>query len=730
MPGCRWMGYRSSVAEAVLCLVLLGAPSTRLSSQSSASSFSLLRDSLSSITDQRALQTRLKSLRRADPLRAGIIALRLADLGLSPDYGLALSSFRSATKHRPGDPEAWYGLGLAEQGRSRWEMQDKLRLGSRVGLGALERSADDYGRALTADPRFLPAALALADVELMLLDTARMGSARDLLRRTAASVHPVPPELFLALGRMERAAGALDSAGAAFEAYLVAGPNRALGLLELARTRLALGRSDGEAAYYAGAAQNDPIASAGYRADLGLIAADSSLRRFDQLRGYGRATYLHQFWSGRDRLELRREGERLREHYRRIWFARTHFPLTISRRFYGGQDAYRSGSSEVDDRGVIYIRHGTPSRRLRPFIFGAMPNESWLYHRSDRDLVFHFSAGYDTNGGGDLYDYRLVQSVFDLRGAEDAPRDQLVLSRQSLSPIYRRMLNWGNFGSAEAANRERTAGIADIILGTSTDSYELQFAHQLEAVGDLIAVGRRAQARLAHFVFGISAAGVTGQPRAGRVEYPVRTRLVVLDRGNRAVASLDTTLIISLARELRPGEWLVGRAELTLPPGRWSYRAALQQSDSSGVLLPRDSVLVTSAKSQALGLSDIAMGSPGRAARWVTGAADTVLLAPSRLFRRGSEVQIYYEVTGSTPGQIYRHEITVLEANGDQARSEGRPLVSLSFDETAAAEEIRSRRRVQLERLKPGRYLVEVKVTGPDGRSQTRRRPIQLIPTR
>jgi hypothetical protein len=56
--------------------------------------------------------------------------------------------------------------------------------------------------------------------------------------------------------------------------------------------------------------------------------------------------------------------------------------------------------------------------------------------------------------------------------------------------------------------------------------------------------------------------------------------------------------------------------------------------------------------------------------------------------------------------------------------------VSLSFDETAAGEEIRSRRRVQLERLKPGRYLVEVKVTGPDGRSQTRRRPIQLIPTR
>jgi GWxTD domain-containing protein len=227
----------------------------------------------------------------------------------------------------------------------------------------------------------------------------------------------------------------------------------------------------------------------------------------DRLDGQRRAAFLHRFWTDRDHDDLRPEGERLREHYRRMIFARQHFPLTVSRRFYGRLDAYRSGNIELDDRGIIYIRQGAPADRLRPFIFGAMPNESWRYARADGDLLFHFSAGYDGNGGGDLYDYRLVQSVLDLRGAADAPRDQLILSRQSLSPIYSRMLNWGAFGAANERARERNIGAASITLGTTTDSHELQFRRRLGAVADLIAVGQHPKGSLAHLVFGIAAPG-------------------------------------------------------------------------------------------------------------------------------------------------------------------------------------------------------------------------------
>jgi len=711
----------------VLALALL-FPLTayRLPLTAQQTDFERLRDSLATSSDTTALRALFQPLRRSDPLRAGLIGLRLAELHADSDFSEALSSFQRAAQRDVRRPEPWYGLGLAEAGRSQWEMRDRLRLGSRVGLRALERSATNYARALDGDVRFVPAALALAQVELALLDTARLRNARDALRRVLVAAAPVSPELMLALGRVERAAGSLDSAVIAFERYLMIGPNRALGLLELARTRLALGRADGDAPYYEGASLDDPEANAGYRADLQVVAADSVIWDLDRLQGQARAAYLHRFWTDRDHIELRPEGERLREHYRRVLFARFHFPLSISRRFYGRRDAYRSGNTEVDDRGVIYIRQGEPAERLRPFVFGAMPNESWHYVRAEGDLLFHFSSGYDGNGGGDLYDYRLVQSVLDLHGAADAPRDQLILSRQSLSPIYSRMLNWGRFGSANAQARERNIGATSIAVGTTTDSYELQFARRLAVVADLVAIGRGPGGSLAHFVFGIAALSTSGQPAAGGVEYSVRVRLVALDRQERSIATLDTTVVIRHRRQLTKNEWLVGRAELILPPGRWGYRAALQQGDSAGVVLPQDSVRVGNSDGTSLGLSDIALGSPGRAVSWITEVADTVLLAPSSLFRKGSEVELYFEARGATPGLVYRHEITVFRSD-NRSSDRRRPLVVISFDEEAAASVIRSHRRLRLDGLKEGSYLMEVKITAPDGSSRIRQRSFRVI---
>jgi GWxTD domain-containing protein len=662
----------------------------------------------------------------ADPGRAGHFALRLGELGADPDYSDALNQFRRATKKNDRLAEAWYGMGTAYARRSEWEMHDRLRLGSRVGLGTLERAADQYVRSLQADLRYVPAALALARVELSLLDIARLRRACDVLDRVTAAVAAPSPELLLAWGQVARAAGRLPGAARAFERYLAAGGNRALGLLELARVRLALGRPDAEAAYYEGAALDDAAAVAGYRADLQLIAPDSNLTEFDRLTGSRRAAFLHRFWTDRDHLELRREGERVREHYRRLLYARRHFPLTVSRRYYGRFDAFRSGSVELDDRGIIYIRQGEPSDRLRPFIFGAMPNESWRYARADGDLLFHFSAGYDDAGGGDLYDYRLVESVLDLRGAADAPKDQLILSRQSLSPLYSRMLNWGAYGAANEQARERNIGATSIAVGTTTDSHELRFKTRLQVFADLIAVGHSGRDRLAHFVFGLSAEGAVSRRRGTSVEYPVRVRLVALDRHDRAVAARDTSLSVRFEKPLGDREHIVGRVEFPLPPGHWSYRAALQQGDSAGVILPRDSVLVAHDGEHALALSDIALGSPGRAVSWTNDVGETILLAPSSLFREHSEVQVYYEVGGAATDQTYRHEITIFRNAGGRGAS-SRPLVALSFEEAAAGAVIRSRRTVQLEGLKKGNYVVQVKITGPEGETQVRRRLLRLI---
>ena len=107
-------------------------------------------------------------------------------------------------------------------------------------------------------------------------------------------------------------------------------------------------------------------------------------------------------------------------------------------------------------------------------------------------------------------------------------------------------------------------------------------------------------------------------------------------------------------------------------------------------------------------------------------AGKQVLLAPSSLFRERSEVQVYYEVGGSRADQKYRHEITIYRDVGPR-RPTGRPLVALAFEEAATGSLIRSSRTVQLEGLKKGDYVVEVKITGPNRETQVRRRSLKLI---
>jgi GWxTD domain-containing protein len=470
----------------------------------------------------------------------------------------------------------------------------------------------------------------------------------------------------------------------------------------------------------------DPVAVAGYRADLAMIAGDAELARFDRAAGPARADFLRRFWTDRDRLEMRAPGERLREHYRRLLHARRHFALTVSRRFYGPADAYRSGGLEIDDRGVIYVRHGEPAERLRPFVYGLMPNESWRFNRAEGDFLLHFSSGYDSNGGGDLYDYRLVESVVDLRGASDAPVDQLLLSREPLSRLYGRMLHWGQYGAARSRGRERGIGRASIAIGTTTDSHELQFPDTLSGVVDLVTVGGTRGGTLGHLVFAVAEPGTRPEREAGGVRYTVRLRAVASDGRGRPFADLDTTIVFRPSAPLGRAQYLIGRAELPLPPGRWSWRAALQVGDSVGIVLPRDTVHV-GPTGAGLSLSDLALGIRGASARWEPIPGDTVLLTPFDLFMEGAEVELYYEAAGAMVGAPYRHEIAVFRVRGRPAKPERRPVVTLGFDEPALEPLLRSQRVLQLARLKPGRYLIEVQVRGPDGEAAARRREFLVV---
>ncbi|MGE5092915.1 MAG: GWxTD domain-containing protein, partial [Bacillota bacterium] len=466
-PGRR-RAHRPLLAAAAGALLAAAQP-VRAPAQSPADRASLeqFREALAGVTDTASLDASLRVQPAASDtvslalarLRRGFVELRLAELGNARRYDRADAAFREATRLEPEWPWPYLGRALAKYGIAEVRRAEPLELGTQVGYGALDDAVKALTDALARDPGFEPALAALGRIS-------ERFTRPDFWQRSLAAVRSADaaaranPDVLLALGRMERAAGSPDSAAAAFEAYLARGGRHGLGLLELARTRLAHHLPGGDSAYYAGAADDDTLSVRGYRNDIAVMLADSQLAGFDSARGEGRAEFLRRFWSDRDRLELRSPGERLPEHYRRLDYARKNFGLTVNRRFYPIGCVYRSGSMDFDDRGIIYIRQGEPTVRLRTYLFQIMPNESWRYDRADGNLLFHFGAP------GVPDDYRLFSSVLELFGAcRPDTRDltetlavtasDMYLSRQTLSPMYAKLGLWtGTIAGGRLAQEE------------------------------------------------------------------------------------------------------------------------------------------------------------------------------------------------------------------------------------------------------------------------------------
>jgi GWxTD domain-containing protein len=608
-----------------------------------------------------------------------------------------------------------------------------------LGKDALTRSAVAFAKSAEVDPAFARGLVDLANTALRQRVNIKLGVALDALRRAGQTSAGSDPEVLLARGRVEREVGDGDSALAAFNGYLQYGPNRSLGLLEVARTQFLLGRFDGVTPYFEGAESDDSLTVAGYRLDLATIATDSVLREFDHQRGPQRVAYLKRFWSQRDRTDLRADGERLREHYRRLFYARKNFQLAAKNRHYDIVERYRSGSPDFDDRGVIYIRHGEPSIRATYAAPGLEPNESWRYARADGDLIFHFIARED------VQDFKLVESLFDVLGFSDAVKlqgqangaadnavaEQLMLSREQLSPIYRRLHGAGHMSTGRYQTEERRTGQESIAVGTTSDSYELRFPQKLKAKSEVLAVGRDSggpQVQIAYAIAGSSLEPVT--VTRGYL-YSVRLRFVATDQRGQVVSALDTTRHFVAPAPVPPNEHLVGRVGTTVAPGALQYRLALQQGEASGITLPRDTIRVGPATPAALSLSDLVLGSRSANLAWRRAPDDTVLFNPLRTYRRSDQMELYYEIDGLRPAP-YTVELTVKKkgSSGGLFRKifgGGGAAIRLKFQEQATTARVSTHRSLKLSRLKPGNYVMELMVVDAQGRKDRRTQDFQVV---
>jgi GWxTD domain-containing protein len=711
-----------------------------------------LRASVQAVSDTVALRRwereRIAAARveRDDPflhMELGFVAFRLGDLtGWRRRYQDAASEFQWAADLRPGWPMAWYHLGLAELaiGESGIILLENLR--QALQLDRLSQAARAFARALEADPSYGVALVDLADIALRQRVAARLAVAQEALRQAAGTPAGRIPSVQRQRGRLERRLGEMDSALVAFRAYLAAGGDSVVAALELARTHAQRGGSDSVAAAWRAALARPPSpeARAEFRGDLRWVATPAELARFDVLPDSAVAPWLERFWEGRGAQDGRRGIERLQEHFRRTQYAVTRFRLVSPRRAYSTLAVFRDTSqADLDDRGVIYIRHGEPTERRQHIAPGTDANETWLYRRTPpaEDLVLNFRAI------GDVQDFRLVESLAAICGGvgttaaglqrTTAEQTQVwndcLASRVGLSDLYDRLARAGG-DTRRLWAQERLYVTAQAREATTTDSYALHFERELRPVVSYFTVADAAGRPELHLVFAVPADRLHPVPQeGGGALYALALRLLVMDTARAVLATLDTVRVFRSAQPLGAGSYLAEQLQLRVPAGSHRYTLVVQEPHATTGTAAGGQALEVPAVTGAFAASDVVLGREGSGLVWRRAEGD-VALNPLMRYPREGTATLYYELYGLPQGAPVGTRVRVLS----QGRSVLRRLLGggggadLAYTTvTDAPGRMRVRQALALRGLAPGRYVLELELSDPvSGRRVVRRAPFEI----
>ncbi|MDZ4259578.1 MAG: hypothetical protein U0994_13165, partial [Gemmatimonadales bacterium] len=442
-----------------------------------------------------------------------------------------LATARLAERY-PKSPGAW--LALAQARQTAYALRMKALRGPRQTAG--ESFAIGAGnaliRALELDSTNAQAAEALAHLPLPNDGAHRLKSWAAVLKRHVGLLSPTG---VAAAAGLQREVGARSEAVALWREALLKGyPHPGLLRMELARDLHAIdSAAAGARSYFAGIEDTSAATVAAYTRELRWLGSPEELEEWEALAPEERPKWLAGFWGTRDVAEGRAEGARLAEHYRRLEYAMTAYRLRVSAT--GGRHRIKSTSSStesladsrelrdaraagtemdpdraeraedllrfldldatnlgsnsaiytfrssqdfLDDRGVVYVRHGAPEQRKATV--GGVAMEIWRYQRPGGDIVLSFKeVDFDGQAGASV----LVPSLL----TEDPYfRDQLCGIEVSLCPqsfdvrlpgatntraIDRFARETRRLRSGVKLNQSRTRGLESIQAATETDDF-------------------------------------------------------------------------------------------------------------------------------------------------------------------------------------------------------------------------------------------------------------------
>lgn len=694
------------------------------------------------------------------PLRAGLMAIRFGEVTGHPDhYQDALERFEEVQQAHADWPWGWHGAGLANLGMAGSESDLTNGIRELLGRSVTDRAVDALVKSAAVDSQFVDGIRQVADRAIGFRNAAAGKIALLTLRSLANQPAGHQPALLLARARVEREFGTPLQAVAPLEEFLEKEPSSALGLLELARTRFMLGRLDGDEPWFDGLALASDSVLAAYRGDIAPLQADSILGEFDRGDARSRVRLMRRYWADQDPDRLPSTAERMRDHYLRMDYARRNYRLQQLAKPMGVDPVVLAMGSELDDRGVVYVKHGPPQERAAVSLIGVPPNETWAYHRPDgTELLFHFvilegeieyhhypslldvlarsnQFRWFADHGGRPANGDTLPRTLQTYGAELSAQiaQQLMLSRWNVSPLYRRMLGEGK-GKADSLQAvERDIGETSAAMA---GSFALRYELPLAARVVVIAAGQERSGATVQVFYSVRTGGVAPvrEPGIGYA-YPVRIRVAIVDRSGNLVVGLDTSRVHRTATLPNPGEQLRGRFPVVVPPGEYTARVAIE-SGTQGFVTAKQALTVHPAQPSTIALSDLALGAKSVRTGWLPRVNDTAWVAPQRNFSAREPMQLYFEVSGLPQGASYRTSLAVYRVSGDtavSARGEdvaavgGSPTLAIGFTQEHPGGVAAVRREVALQRLRPGEYVLQVTVSTPGGASAVRRQAFVVI---
>lgn len=519
--------------------------------------------------------------------------------------------------------------------------------------------------------------------------------------------------------------------------------------LESARALLAKGDLDGVEPYFYGAFYDDSTSVAAYRRDLEPLWNQNEAETFTHQHGAARVEWLREFWLSRER-PMHLPGERLAEHYRRLAYARAHFPRVGGLRTYAWWEKTRTGSWDFDDRGLIYVRHGPPldvergvaTKIERPAV------EMWWYG-GDPELVFYFRscAIYDSPARfarphcPPPPDYRLVESPLDLF----APDPLLALARGDLGidgvtarAFYLHDLLRGAPGEPGGAYVARILSVLRngrdaMERGLATETYGFAFPTTLDATAEVVSLGARRDTVRAQVAFAVRAGDLLFErlehgPDSGSVVYALRLRIELKGNHGRRVAEQIVDRAYAFGAPLAREAYLMGLETVPIAAPVNTGSVVIQQGVDRGVSLRLSDIDTPILEKARPDVSPLVIGRREAGLGYPV-AGDTVFFNPSHAVTNVEPLEVSWEVYGAPDGVPLHVDLRIAERRSSLSRALGgnAPQLRFGFEDLPNGPVHLVRRTIDIRHLRPARYRVTVTVTFPSGVERRREADVEIV---